>query len=110
MAKQAKKVGLDFEKLAINDLIVFAVFKIKEKGQDCDFSALTKECFGLSPKGLRLANCQNWPDTRKLDRPLRILKSRKMLKYSSSDFFTLTEQGEKRAKEISNVLLQKKLL
>lgn len=110
MAKKSSKNMNGLQGRAINDLIVFAIFKLGEQGEKCSFQALVKECFSLSPKVVGLKGYSKWPDTRKLDRPLRKLKENKMITGNPATFFTLTQQGKRRAQEIAKTLRQKKLL
>jgi len=93
---------------SINDLILFILYSFGAKG--CSFERLMKECFNQFPQIFSLKGSSQWPDTRKLDRPLRDLRKRKLIKGDPQTFFTLAPLGKKRAKEIVETFKQGKLL
>jgi len=69
-----------------------------------------KKCFRYFPEIFSLKNNLKWPDTRKLDRPLRDLRGKKLIKGSPDTFIYLTEKGKKTGQELNKLLCQKKLL
>jgi len=93
---------------SINDLIIFALYSAKS-GRKCSFEELVKECFNNFPQVFLLKNCPRWPDTRKLDRPLRSLRKKKLIAGDPSTFFSLTSQGKKEAQYVAKNLKQGKL-
>jgi len=99
-----------FEKKSINDLIIFALFSATRNNEKCTFEQLLKECFLLFPNTFSFPRYPQWPDSRKLDRPLRTLRSQKLIKGSSKTYFCLTAKGKKKAQEIAQFLKQKTLL
>lgn len=112
-----KKKFLDsksYEKVPVNKLILLGIYLLtsKNKGpnQKCKFEALVKECFTLFPKVFALSHYPKWPDTRKLDRPLRALRKRKMINGDSKTFFVLTGLGKREVKKITKTFRQKRLL
>jgi len=94
----------------INDLILFCILNIQEKREKATFERLVKECFTSFPKIFGLAKYPKWPDTRKLDRPLRILRERKLVEGDPKTFFILTHQGSKQAQDFTKTFCQEKLL
>ena len=94
---------------SINDLILFILFSSIKDGK-CSFQRLVKEFFDTFPEISSLKGYPQWPDTRKLDRPLRMLRKKKLIKGDPKTFFSLTPQGKKEAKDIAKILGQKKLL
>jgi hypothetical protein len=99
-----------YEKIPINSLILFGIHLVLNKEKECDFEELTRNCFTLFPKTFSLAKNPNWPDTRKLDRPLRMLRNKKLIIGNPQISFSLTASGKKIALEIANTFAQKKLL
>ncbi|MBU0546571.1 MAG: hypothetical protein ABH876_00415 [Patescibacteria group bacterium] len=99
-----------YKKIPINNLILFGIHLVLNKEKECRFEELTKKCFALFPKIFSLHNNPNWPDTRKLDRPLRMLRNKKLIIGNPQDSFSLTSSGKKIALEIANTLTQKRLL
>ena len=99
-----RKVSLEeelYKKVSINDLILFGIFSVAETSKKCSFETLAHKCFTLFPKVFVLQKYPKWPDTRKLDRPLRALRNEKMIIGDPKTFFTLTKKGKKRALEVS---------
>jgi len=110
MAK--KKISFDpelYSKLAVSDLILYGLNSVSSKKKGCTFEDLVKECFDSFPKVFSFSSISKWPDSRKLDRPLRTLRKRKLIKGDPKSSFVLTESGKKIAKETADILTQKKL-
>jgi len=95
---------------SVNDLILFCVYSIIINNEQCSFERLVKECFSFFPDILKFERYPIWPDSRKLDRPLRFLRSEGLLIGDSKTFFILTDKGNKKSAEISKSLRQGKLL
>ncbi len=95
---------------SVNDLILFCIHSVILNAEKCSFERLVKECFGIFPDALKFERYPIWPDSRKLDRPLRFLRNGKLIIGDTKSYFVLTKEGEKRALEISKVLKQGKLL
>lgn len=93
----------------IKDLIFVSIYSVLNKSKKCNFNKLIKECFSSFPEAFSFSDIPEWPDSRKLDRPLRGLKENKMIKGEVQDSFKLTKKGEKRAKEVSEYLRQMRL-
>ena len=76
-----------------------------------EFEELVKNCFKIFPDYFSLKNYPKWPDTRKLDRPLRLLRSRKLVRIDkSTGIVVITSAGKREAKEIAKTLKQGRLL
>jgi len=98
-----------YKKIAINDLIIFCIYFIIGKGEKCTFERLIKECFFLFPKVFSFTHIPQWPDSRKIDRPLRYLREEKVIN-EIKGVFSLTKIGEKRAQDLVKVFKQGKLI
>lgn len=110
-----------YQRVSLNDLILFSIYLAAEKESKCAFEKLVKKCFTLFPKSFSFSAGLNevkdspkgcfpkWPDSRKLDRPLRSLRKRKLIAGNPKTFFSLTKLGRKRAEEISKIFRQRKL-
>jgi len=94
----------------VNDLILFCIHSITANNEQCSFERLVKECFTLFPETLRFERYPIWPDSRKLDRPLRALRDNKLIIGDTKSYFILTKSGEEKAIAISKALRQGKLL
>lgn len=105
MQNKSKNVNL-----SVNDLILFCIHSIILNSEQCSFDRLVKECFTLFPDTLKFSRYPIWPDSRKLDRPLRALRNDKLIVGDPKSYFMLTEAGENRALIVSKSLRQGKLL
>jgi len=108
-----KKVFFDeelYSKIAINDLIIFAIHSLENRDKKCDFEELASECFKLFPKTFAFLKHPKWPDSRKIDRPLRYLRKNGLIKGEPKTFFSLTQKGKKKSLEIVKAFRQIKLL
>lgn len=102
--------NLDFSKLSVEDLILFCIHSVVANAEQCSFERLVKECFSLFPDTLKFTRYPIWPDSRKLDRPLRALRNEKLILGDPKTYFILTETGETRATTVTKLLRQGKLL
>ncbi len=105
MAKKSFDQEL-YRKISLNELILFSIFSAAEK---CTFEELIKECFTLFPKSFSFERFPRWPDSRKLDRPLRSLRKRKLITGNPKTSFVLTKAGKKIAEEVTKIFRQRKL-
>ena len=64
----------------------------------------------MFPETLRFSRYPIWPDSRKLDRPLRALRNEKLIIGDPKTYFILTETGEEKAAVVAKSLRQGKLL
>ena len=110
MVKKKKSELFTYKKTSINDLILFGINSVTLDRRECTFERLIKECFDLFPKVFGFSEYPQWPDSRKLDRPLRTLRKRKLIIGDPTVAFSLTKQGRKRVAEITKILRQGKLL
>lgn len=107
-----KKISFDeelYKDKPINNLILFGIYSVIEKKEKCTFEKLVKECFNLFPKTFSFPRHSRWPDSRKLDRPLRTLRKRKLIIGNPKKSFSLTKLGKKIAEEVIKTFRQKKL-
>ena len=95
---------------SVNDLILFCVHAIVSNSEQCSFERLIKECFTSFPDTLKFTRYPIWPDSRKLDRPLRALRIEKLIIGDSKTYFMLTNSGENKAASVAKALRQGKLL
>lgn len=96
-----------YAKTSIRGLALVAFYNLdKEKA---DFEVLLEQCFALFPAKFCFSGLSQWPDARKLDRPLRSLRQKGFLRGDPENGFLLTDKGKKRGREIIRTLRQKKL-
>ena len=109
MAKKTNK-NLVFDKTSVNGLILFSIYSVLSNNEICTFDRLIKECFTLFPEVFGFARYPIWPDSRKLDRPLRSLRKVKLIKGDPKTEFFLTKEGKEKSQEIAKTLKQGRLL
>lgn len=98
-----------YKKIGIGELIIFSVNSAAEKKEKCTFERLLEECFNLFPKAVCFSKNQKWPDSRKLDRPLRDLRKKNFIKGDPKNSFVLTKEGKKITEETAKIFCQRKL-
>ena len=98
-----------YKNLSTQSLIIFSINSVIEKKGKCTFEELLKECFGLFRDSFCFKNISKWPDSRKLDRPLRSLRKRKLIRGNPKTFFVLTKKGKKMAEDIRKIFNQGRL-
>lgn len=97
----SNEIGTDYYRnLSLDDLITLAIDNVTKKGEDCTFERLVYECFTLFPKSFSFFRYSQWPDSNKLDRPLRKLRERGLIIGNPKIGFSLTEFGQKTADEV----------
>lgn len=109
MVKKINK-KLAAEKTSVNDLILFSIYLVISNNEICTFDRLIKECFTLFPAPFGFARYPIWPDSRKLDRPLRSLRDDKLIRGDPRTEFFLTKTGKEKAEIIAKTFKQGKLL
>jgi len=108
MPREIKK--LTYSKIPVEELILFCIHSVILTGEQCSFERLVKECFTLFPDTLKFSRYPIWPDSRKLDRPLRSLRNERLIIGDPKTYFMLTKEGEEKAAIVSKKLRQGKLL
>ncbi len=98
-----------YKNINLNDLIIFSIYLSVGKNKKCSFEEIIEKSFFLFPEKFSFNSLPKWPDSRKLDRPLRYLRRKKLIIGDPKNYFSLTKQGEKIAKEIAKIFRQKKL-
>jgi len=98
-----------YKNLGINELILLGIYSIVNNGGKFTFEKLVKESFNLFPETFCFSQYPEWPDSRKLDRPLRTLRKRKLITGNPKTHFSLTGLGKKMAIEILKTFRQRQL-
>jgi len=86
------------------------MYSLRLKGERCNFENIIEKCFNLFPKDFGFKNHPQWPDSRKLDRPLRSLRKQNLISGDPQTDFSLTKKGKEIALNIAKKIKQKKLL
>lgn len=85
------------------DQILLVVYEILTRREKCSFGRLTVECFKKYPDDFSLTEYKEFPDSLKLDRPLRELRQKGLVNGSPITLYNLTPYGKKVAEKIINV-------
>jgi hypothetical protein len=105
-----KNTKQDFYKeIKTNELILLCIDSLSKNTGRCSFQDLVKESFALRPDIFGFASISQWPDSRKIDRPLRTLRKRKLISGNPQTFFSLTKTGKFMVKEVVKTFRQRKL-
>jgi len=99
-----------YKRIPVSNLILFGIYSVSQNGKECTFERLVQKCFTLFPKVFCFSQYPKWPDARKLDRPLRALRNKKLIIGDPKTSFSLTKKGKKLAIDIAKSFTQKKLL
>ncbi len=95
-----------YQDLDINKLILYSIFSLSGKKTKAIFENILKECFLLFPESFSLSLYADWPDARKIDRPLRSLRQKGLIKKDFNNCFSLTKKGDKKIQELINYFKQ----
>lgn len=98
-----------YKNKSVNNLILFSIYSLLIKKERCNFEELIKECFTLFPKVFGFSKYRKWPDARKLDRPLRWLRKKRLITGNPKTYFSLTKAGRKIAEDLTKSSRQGKL-
>lgn len=99
-----------YSKLILEKLILFSILSILRKKGECTFERLVKESYVLFPESFRFYRYPEWPDSLKLDRPLRDLRKHRYILGNPKTKYSLTKLGEKYAVIVEKELRNEQLL
>ena len=84
------------ESLSTTEIVLLCLDSVLRKTKKkCTFGELVKECFNSYPSLFALTDVPKWPDTLKLDRPLRKLREKGYISGSPVTYYTITNFGYK---------------
>lgn len=98
-----------YQNIKINDLILYAIFSLLNKKEDCIIENIMKECFFFFPDSFSFSLYRQWPDIRKIDRPIRFLRQKGIIKKNNNNIFSFTKEGEKKIQELIKTFKQGRL-
>ena len=96
--------GKLYKNIQKSRLILFGLYSVATKKEECTSERLVKECFNLFPKVFGMSRYPQWPDTLKFDRDLRTLRQQGLITGNPKISFSLTKFGEKLTKETEKFL------
>ncbi|MBA7582061.1 hypothetical protein ES708_23981 [subsurface metagenome] len=97
-----------YTQVDIHSLILICIEDVISSKSDCTFERLVYECFANYPKVFGLFRYPQWPDSNKLDRPLRKLRERGLIVGSPKLGFSLTEDGKHKVSRVRKTMTLQK--
>ena len=97
-----------YDKSPLDELLVYAVRRISDSGEDCTFERLVYECFTLFPRRFGFERYPQWPDSARVNKTwLRCRTDKGWIVGAVQEGFRLTPKGERAAEVAAKKLLQK---
>lgn len=93
-----------YRNTSLEKLLVYSILCVLRKKEECTFERLVKEVFERFPKSFSFYRYPAWPDSLKLDRPLRDLRKSGYITGNPKTKYSLTKLGEKYAVSIEKEL------
>lgn len=90
------------KQLNIKDLLLLGINSVIKKKKKCSYGDLIKEVFSKYPSLFSIADYPKWPDSLKLDRPLRELRGEGLITGSPTTFYSLTSLGREKLRLLSD--------
>jgi hypothetical protein len=99
-----------YRRIALNDLVVYALYFLSESGKEIVFEDVVATCFKLFPDRFHLRGYAEWPDSTVVNKRWLDCRGKGLLQGSTAAGFSLTAKGLELAERISAVLTGKRLL
>lgn len=97
-------------KISIDELVIYAVYRIYQSGDECTFERLVYECFTLFPHEFGFKRYPQWPDSARIDKSwLRCRTDKGWLIGTVKESFRLTDLGIIIAQRVEKKLNMKKV-
>jgi hypothetical protein len=90
-----------FKKL--EDLIMIVLYESLGRGEKCSFGKIVVNSFHKFPDDFSLTEYKSYPDSLKLDRPLRELREKGLISGSPITYYFLTPLGKKVAEKLAAI-------
>lgn len=94
-------------KLSVAELVLSCISNVLKKKKRCTFGNLIEECFYSYPDVFSLSDHPQWPDTLRLDRPLRKLRDMRYISGSPSTYYLITNSGKQALLSVNSSLISK---
>jgi hypothetical protein len=93
-----------YSAIGLNDLVVFCVQYLQERGIAVTVEEMVSICFRLFPQSFSLQNYPRWPDSALVVRRLNDCREKGLIRGSSLDGFELKYKGQKLAERTAKAL------
>ena len=87
---------------SLEDMILICIDNVIKTNKKCSFGNLVKECFLKYPKYFSLNDVPEYPDSLKLDRPLREMRQKGIIIGSPVTYYSITDFGKPHLANIKN--------
>jgi hypothetical protein len=96
-------------RISIDELVIYAVYRIYQSGDECTFERLVYECFTLFPQEFGFKRYPQWPDSARIDKSwLRCRTDKGWLIGTVKESFRLTDLGFTIAERVEKKLNMEK--
>lgn len=104
-----------YKAIPYDDLLVFALYSIEQKGLDATLENLVVECYNLFPERFSLPGYDEYPDSAQVDKSwLRCRTDKRLISGSKAQGFQITSRGlsvvQKTQRRLGNKVLDSKQL
>lgn len=93
-----------YAKTPLNDLVVYSIYSLHQKGSTIPAEDIISACFVLFPRRFSLRKYPQWPDSAAVSRRWSDCKRKGYLRGNALEGFQLTARGVKRAEKIEKTL------
>jgi hypothetical protein len=99
-----------YGRIALNDLVTFAVYFLSQHGGEINAEDIVAACFKLFPERFQLRGYSEWPDSTVVNKRWLDCRTRGLLHGSTAGGFSLTAKGLELAEKVSAILTGKQRL
>lgn len=99
-----------YGRIALNDLVTFAVYFLSQHGGEINAEDIVAACFKLFPERFQLRGYSEWPDSTVVNKRWLDCRTRGLLHGSTAGGFSLTAKGLELAEKVSAILMGKQRL
>jgi hypothetical protein len=93
-----------YNRIAMNDLVTYAVFFLSQSGREINTEDIVATCFLLFPKRFQLRTYPQWPDSEVVSKRWVDCRHRGLILGKTATGFSLTPTGLKLAEKVSEQL------
>lgn len=99
-----------YERIALNDLVTYAVYFLSQIGGEINAEDIVAACFKLFPNRFRLRGYPDWPDSTVVNKRWLDCRDKGLVHGSTAGGFSLTAKGLESAEKTSAILVGKQRL
>jgi hypothetical protein len=96
-----------YTSISLTKLVIFAIGRIDENGEECAYERVVKECFTLFPKRFGLQRYREWPDGARIKIEILRCRDNGWVTGNEKNGFQITSLGKRVAEEILKELQER---